>query len=501
MSEQEGAPDVVPPPATVDFPPPLPPSGDDWRPPQPPRPRPELPILTLGELAWLITAAALTDIGLRTGLSTATSALAALIVAIVILGPRTRQNVVSTSFTLGAIVFALWLPLRASTWLTSLNAAAVAALLLCAAATARPLRLRLTTNTIAIVISRIFLSRLFLLVLALAAAPFRTTRASQAVPILRGVLIAILPVAVMATLLASADVVFAESITTDIDPSIWIGHVLLTVVAAAAIAGIVAIAGDQPDESFEERRPLGATEALVLLASLGGLYAAFTLVQLRSALGHNDQILQNQGVTYAEYARNGFFQLLWVAGLTIVLLGIVRLLVTNGRSALHSAVRVLGSIVALLTTLIVVAAIGRLGLYTDEFGQTTLRWYCTAFAWMLGVAFVAIAVGHWSRAERLLPVTLVGLVAVTLFTVNMVNPEARVAEHNLGRNDAAGSLDAEYLTRLSADAWPALLNRASLVSSRLPAGQTLQAHCDAADMPRGFGPFGFNLAVERLKCS
>jgi hypothetical protein len=83
----------------------------------------------------------------------------------------------------------------------------------------------------------------------------------------------------------------------------------------------------------------------------------------------------------------------------------------------------------------------------------------------------------------------------------MVNPEARVAEHNLGRNDATESLDAEYLTRLSADAWPALLDRASLVSSRLPAGQTLQAHCAAADTPRGFGPFGFNLAVARLECS
>lgn len=92
------------------------------------------------------------------------------------------------------------------------------------------------------------------------------------------------------------------------------------------------------------------------------------------------------------------------------------------------------------------------------------------------------------------------LVVATLFTVNVVNPEARVAEHNLARTDAVERLDADYLTRLSADAWPALLQHELLMTGRLHSVATLRDQCDLADAANSYGLAGFNLARQRLEC-
>jgi hypothetical protein len=92
------------------------------------------------------------------------------------------------------------------------------------------------------------------------------------------------------------------------------------------------------------------------------------------------------------------------------------------------------------------------------------------------------------------------LVVATLFTVNVVNPEARVAEHNLARTDAVERLDADYLMCLSADAWPALLQHELLMTGRLHSVATLRDQCDLADAANSYGLAGFNLARQRLEC-
>ena len=303
----------------------------------------------------------------------------------------------------------------------------------------------------------------------------------------------------MTALLASADAAFAGSIAIDMSPGPVFSHVVLTVLAVAAIAGLIAVTGERDEPSWDGTRPFGAVEALVLLASIAVVYAWFAVVQLLSALGKTGGLLAERGVSYSEWARDGFFQLLWVAGLTVVLLVLVRILVVDGVGTLHQLVRGTGALVALLTTLIVATAIVRLDVYTAEFGQTSLRWYCTAFAWMLGVAFVLIAAGHARRFEHSLPVALITALAITLFAVNVLNPDARVVEHNLARSDATEELDTNYVTGLSADAWPALLDERELVVSQ-SSELSFTARCLEAAESNGYSVFGFNLGIERVSC-
>ena len=57
------------------------------------------------------------------------------------------------------------------------------------------------------------------------------------------------------------------------------------------------------------------------LGVLDALFLAFVAVQATVLFGGHAHVLETEGLTYAEYARQGFWQLLWVSALTLLVLG------------------------------------------------------------------------------------------------------------------------------------------------------------------------------------
>lgn len=277
----------------------------------PPRPRVQVPALGPVALGWVILAAIFGNLALRTGVGSLSGTIAAIMVVGPILGSRLRGSALPRLFLALATVFALWLPIRASIWLTCLNFGAVAACLAAAAITHRRAEWRWNTAALGLAIVRAAMGFLFGSVVARSLARFRGARLARFGPIARGIAIAALPILVLGALLASADQVFAQSIAIDFDPSSGLEHLILVGLVAAAITGLVAMTAVPVNETFAPRRPLGTIETIILLGAVAALYSAFAFVQLISALGGADQLLQEQGLTYAEYARSGFFQLLW----------------------------------------------------------------------------------------------------------------------------------------------------------------------------------------------
>ena len=56
------------------------------------------------------------------------------------------------------------------------------------------------------------------------------------------------------------------------------------------------------------------------LGVLDALFVAFVAVQATVLFGGHAHVLETEGLTYAEYARQGFWQLLWVSALTLLVL-------------------------------------------------------------------------------------------------------------------------------------------------------------------------------------
>src|SRR5207249_665314 len=190
--------------------------------------------------------------------------------------------------------------------------------------------------------------------------------------------------------LASADPVFASFFNLNIDAGQLILDAVFVVLGALGVAGLLRLAASEPLERVNGPLwRLGATEALVVLAVLDAIFAAFAVAQVLAATGGAADTLRSAGVTYSDYARSGFFQLLWVSGITLAVLFLFSRIskFSDRRGAL--AFMVLAQCAIALTLMIVVVAFRRLSLYEVVYGFTMLRVYSPVFyVWVVAVLLV-----------------------------------------------------------------------------------------------------------------
>jgi len=237
----------------------------------------------------------------------------------------------------------------------------------------------------------------------------------RAVPVARGILIAVPIVAGFGLLLTSADAVFARVVgnvlSVPFDIADLAGRLSMVVIVAWAVGGLLAVAGDAApfrlaavDGALGEdlSRDLAAvagsvggrlrasTEALVVLVAVDVLFAAFVVLQLAYLFG-GQVIVAATGVTYSDYAREGYFQLVAVVAGAGMLLAVAELAARRpegrSRAFILAALTLLG-----LTAVILASAAVRLGLYQQIYGWTELRFYVAAsIGWLAIGGAVAIA--------------------------------------------------------------------------------------------------------------
>jgi hypothetical protein len=216
---------------------------------------------------------------------------------------------------------------------------------------------------------------------------------------------------------------------------------------------------------------LGSIEGLVVLAVLDAVFAAFAMAQVIAATGAAGDTLRAAGMSYADYARSGFFQLLWVAGITAIVLILFSRITSLTQPNTRRAFLVLGQVGIGLTLLIVFVAFQRLSLYEEAYGFTMLRLYSHIFAVWIAVVFLLLAAdmaGAFRQRRWFAGATSITAMAV-LLALNVVNPEAIVVALNVDHARSAHKIDAQYFNELSSDATPALLDSRSQLDAALRA--------------------------------
>jgi hypothetical protein len=230
----------------------------------------------------------------------------------------------------------------------------------------------------------------------------------------------------------------------------------LTVLLAAAVLCIGAAASSDACDSASVGR-FGVTEVTTMLTLGATVLGLFVLAQLVALTDAGRRLVESSGLTPAEYARNGFFQLCWATALIVIFVTLVRALAAP--EVLHRRlVRVLGGAVPLLATGLVVVSLRRMALYDRAFGLTMLRlWVIGAAVWM-GAVLVMIAARNIGIGKaRDWIVAGAGVAAfVLVIAADLANPEAFVVSHNVARLRAGAELDVHYLVGLSDDAVPAI---------------------------------------------
>jgi len=242
------------------------------------------------------------------------------------------------------------------------------------------------------------------------------------------------------------------------------GHVAALAVGAWGAAALLRVTSVTPPGPVPSRRsPIGAVEAIVVLAGLCLLFAAFTAAQLVALSEGGRHVLATAGLTYAEYARSGFFQLLAVAVFTLAVLLLLRAATDLAGPRQCATFTAVAEVAVALTLVVVAVAVRRLNLYEDAFGLTMLRLYSELFSYWIGAVFLLLgaALAGVGRDRGWLVGGAAAAGLALLLALNVANPEAVVARNQLSGSRQIQRVDARYVARLSDDAIPT-------VAARLP---------------------------------
>ncbi len=203
-----------------------------------------------------------------------------------------------------------------------------------------------------------------------------------------GVALATPLLVVFAALFASADQVFSNVLTNlfAFDAQTVISHTFFIGFWAFLVAGYLrwSFLG-QPLHAFTPK-PRTVSSVVPLATALGllnALFLMFVVVQLRYFFGGAALVEQTSGLTYAEYARRGFFELMTASGLVLPILLGAEALVHRAAAPQVRVFRQLAGLLLALLAVIMASALQRMRLYVSAYGLSTDRLYATAFMILL----------------------------------------------------------------------------------------------------------------------
>lgn len=286
--------------------------------------------------------------------------------------------------------------------------------------------------------------------------------------VVKGVIISIPILALFIWLFASADIVFQKYLDRlliyldfDIAPELIL-RVLIVFLASYFFIGIFAkIFDKQKSETFplknnESKKFLGNIENSVILGSVCLLFLVFISIQFIYLFGGRDYVWGiEEYITYSEYARKGFGELMAVSIISFLLIfGIDRF----GRRENYSQknlFKILSGILGLEVFIIMGSALTRLSLYVDGYGYTLFR--LLSFIFLFYVFSVFLLFFYKIFREKKEKIFLFSVFCLTILFwagINFLNPDAFIAKKNIERYSQGKQLDYWYFNNLSADAVP-----------------------------------------------
>lgn len=199
------------------------------------------------------------------------------------------------------------------------------------------------------------------------------------------------------------------------------------------------------------------------MTALNGIYILFFLSQGAYLLSAFDNILP-QSMTYAEYARRGFFELCTISGINLVVICIAYLI--TQRKELNvtvqkqkeriSGLRAEAAALSVLTLLLIVTGLSKMVMYIHFYGLTLLRVYTTWFMILLFVFFCIILLRQFLcfPAAKTMVVSFI----VCFLILGFGNMDGQIAKYNIERyqEGTLEHLDLKSFYRLSSASAPYL---------------------------------------------
>lgn len=183
---------------------------------------------------------------------------------------------------------------------------------------------------------------------------------------------------------------------------------------------------------------------LTVLLFLDLVYVLFVAIQFRYFFSGT----LDEGYTYAEYARRGFFELLFVTLINLtVTTGIINF-TKNVQKFLKRTIRMALTVLVLSSGVLLISAFMRLTMYEDAYGFTFTRGLVHSFMIFLMVIFAYTFVKIWLEKLSLFHFYFIASL-IYYVGINTVNFDRLVVDRNVDRFETTGKIDIDYLNNLS----------------------------------------------------
>jgi hypothetical protein len=183
---------------------------------------------------------------------------------------------------------------------------------------------------------------------------------------------------------------------------------------------------------------------ITVLIIINAVYLLFTVVQFRYFFSGTLQA----DYTFAEYARKGFFELLFVTLINLSITVIVLTFVNRTTSFMRRGLQILLTILVLASSVMLSSAFLRLSMYEDAYGFTFTRVLVHSFMIFLVVIFTYTLVKIWMEKLSLFHfyfiTSLIYYTAITIIDLDKI-----VVKENMNRYETSGKIDIHYLNNLS----------------------------------------------------
>ena len=286
--------------------------------------------------------------------------------------------------------------------------------------------------------------------------------------VLLGLLLAVLPTAAALSLL-SFDSGFRSLVDGLFsfrreDLGIQLARLLFAVPVAMYLFGLYASSvtkGAERNEAARSARERAERRRIIPLVSAAAAVIPLLLVYIIffvSQWGYYTAAFTGalpDGLSYASYAREGFFQLCAVSCINFFVLICLGRYVRREKEAIRRAVCV---ILALFSLVLIATAVSKLLLYVARYDLTPDRLYAAWFMLLLTILYLIVILAQFCPRLKALPLCMAVTVALYLLLA-LSGPNARIARYNADRymNGETKKIDLALLSSLGDDAIPELL--------------------------------------------
>ena len=185
----------------------------------------------------------------------------------------------------------------------------------------------------------------------------------------------------------------------------------------------------------------------ILLSVLNVIYIIFDFIQIKSLIFHR----VSSGINYAEYARSGFFQLMFISIINLFIL------LVSKHSKDNKYNNYMCFIMDILTLIIIISSFLRMHMYEAMYGYTLLRLLVYVTLFTLIILLIPTTFYIFNSNVNILKYFMV--IIITIYTFLTLSPVSYfITYKNIDRYYKTGKIDINYLENYNYDNIPLLLN-------------------------------------------